>query len=615
MGPASNSGEPTLWLRNGTKLNLNGKIAAGGEGRIFSLGDDPSKAAKVYYKIDPGKALKLEAMLKAVPDDPSVEKRGQVSLCWPQDLVVSAQGETVGFLMPLLDTTTHHAVALLWNPEDRAEIAPGFTWKHLCVAASNICSLVELIHGKNHVIGDLNEENILINGRAVATVVDCDSMQIRDPESGKVFRSTVTREAYISPGLLGKSMSEIDRTIQDDYWALGVLIFQMLMEGQHPTNGIGYPEERDERIRRGLFPLLGEPGFAPPKYTPPIEILPESIRQLFIRCFRDGHGNVKARPSAFEWRCELQMLAGALNQCTNADLHWYPAHLTTCPWCEQKQLVGIDRFSPLIIAPRRTTSSNAITKPSATAGAGVSSASTGTTSSSQSQPVSAPGTGDRTILVIVAAFVVLIIGILIAVSINNANERQRAEAARIEAQRQEEVRQEAERRRIEEERQRAEAERQRQAQEQLEVLQASQTADALDEIISQRAAVLGPSVIRITVHNQCSGGGPILLAATFQLPDRSERWVTEGWWEIKPNERIQLNAATTNGHVYFYGHSNDGKQWTGDDDSQAINAEVVDNKFGYVRGGPALGKNKRNVKMFHRLYESGGNTLNLVCNQ
>jgi hypothetical protein len=560
---------------------------------------DATKVLKLYRKPTDDQRRKLEAMLKAVPDDPQRAKRNHVSICWPEEIVYASDGSLAGFLMPRLDTKTCRPAALFWNPEDRAQYFPAFSWKYLCVAAANAASVVDLIHQKGHAVGDLNEENLLVNDRALVTLVDCDSMQVRDPGSGALFRCTVSREAYTAPEALSKDLSAIDRNFAQDYWALSVLVFQMLMEGQHPANGIGDPEERAERIKRGIFPFLGAPGFGMPQYAVPFSIVPDGLQCLFHRCFKDGHAHPELRPTAAEWRNELLRAAGTLIHCSEVEVHWYSPHLSGCPWCQEKRMVGLDRFqtelppTPFKAPPPPPDNQSALVPP---------------------PQHSSSGWG-----ALIAIAVALFIIILIVVGINNANERQRAEAARIEAQRQEEARQEAERqaerRRIEEERQRAEAERLRQAQEQLEILQASQNSDALDEIIRQRAALLGPNVIRVAVHNQCSDGGRIILAATFQLPDGSDRWVTEGWWEIKPNERIQLDAVTTNRNFYFYGHSDDGKQWTGDGDSQAIDAEVVDNKFGYVRGGPALGKNKRSVKMLHKLYEVGGNTLTLVCNK
>ena len=284
-------------------------------------------------------------MVKASPEDPTMQKRGIVSICWPNELAFDGAGEFVGFTMPRLDIVRHHAVGLLWNAADRAELVPSFTWKYLYVAAANFCSLMELIHAKGHVIGDVNEENLLVSNTAIATIVDCDSMQVRDPQTGVTFRSPVSREAYISPERLGTALADVDRSPEDDYWALAVLLFSMLMEGQHPANGIGYPPERDRRLRLGIFPMIGERGFPPPKFSLAFGILPPEVRSLFERCFRDGHSHPENRPGAAEWKRTLQKSAAALVRCPVAPLHWFSPHVPSCPWCQERDATDIDRFA------------------------------------------------------------------------------------------------------------------------------------------------------------------------------------------------------------------------------------------------------------------------------
>src|SRR5262249_495078 len=147
------------------------------------------------------------------------------------------------------------------------------------------------------------------------TFVDCDSMQVCDPAAGSCYRSPVAREAYISPERLDVALTDCDRDTADDYWALAVLLFQMLMEGQHPTDGIATPDERRQRIRHGVFPFLGGADCAPPKYALPVNVLPPEIRQLFERCFVGGHAVPSLRPTAAEWRRALMDVAASLSEC------------------------------------------------------------------------------------------------------------------------------------------------------------------------------------------------------------------------------------------------------------------------------------------------------------
>jgi len=331
---------------DGAAIQLGPKIASGGEGTVYEVAGDRGRVAKIYHRDAENRLPKLRGMLQAPPQDPHRARTGHVSFCWPERLMFDRTGACVGFVMPRLDRETHQPAAMYWNTDDRAAIAPAFTWKHLVVSAANIASLLELLHAQGHVFGDLNEENVLLNDRALATIVDCDSMQICDPLTQTIYRSAVGREAYISPERIDVTLADCDRGVTDDQWALGVLVFQMLMEGHHPTDGIGDPDERRARIQQGVFPLLGAAGCVPPKYSLPTRCLPPEIQQLFRRCFVDGHTVPNLRPSAAEWRAALTVAAASLRECGSSRQHFYAPHLSTCIWCEQKTLWSIDRFAP-----------------------------------------------------------------------------------------------------------------------------------------------------------------------------------------------------------------------------------------------------------------------------
>ena len=72
-----------------------------------------------------------------------------------------------------------------------------------------------------------------------------------------------------------------------DRFSLGVLLYLMLMEGNHPYKGTGEPPEVEERIRLGLFPFQARPpkGVSPARLAPEFGILPGPVQELFRRCF------------------------------------------------------------------------------------------------------------------------------------------------------------------------------------------------------------------------------------------------------------------------------------------------------------------------------------------
>ena len=79
----------------------------------------------------------------------------------------------------------------------------------------------------------------------------------------------------------------------------------------------------------------------------------------------------------------------------------------------------------------------------------------------------------------------------------------------------------------------------------------------------------------IFLHNKAPF--PILVAAVFRT---NQEWKTEGFWEVKPNEKLGPIAFTDNRVVCFYAQSADRKTlWTSKDLFRTINGE----KLGFFR--------------------------------
>jgi len=334
--------------QNGRSIVLDRKLGSGGEADIYSIGGQPGLVGKIYFRHSPVRQAKLKAMIGTPPADPT-GSQGHISICWPKALLFNQAGAGVGFLMHRVDVSTSVPVFRLYNPQDRQQIAPGFTWGYLLRTAANIASVVEAIHACGYVVGDLNESNFLVSDCALVTLVDCDSMQVPD-RGGRVFRCTVGKPDFTAPELQGCDFSQADRTPVHDNFALGVLIFQLLMEGVHPHAGVwrghGDPPSLEERIRSGSCPYAGSPSISPMPVALPFEFIPSTLKALVVRCFGYGHKNPASRPSPREWREGLTAVEKNLSICQANRRHVYPVHLSVCPWCERTVLLqGFDPFA------------------------------------------------------------------------------------------------------------------------------------------------------------------------------------------------------------------------------------------------------------------------------
>jgi len=340
---------------DGTVITLSAPIASGGEGAIYEFPPDASLVAKVYHahKLKDIDSDKLQLMLANPPDD-SAKKHGFVSIAWPVDLLLSTSGsqQIIGFLMPRVPMQQVLPIHDYYSSKTRRQKTPYFNYQYLHQTARNFAAAMSALHAKGYVIGDVNESNILVAETAMVTLVDTDSFQVRDPRQNKVYRCPVGKPEYTPPELQGKTFGDHDRSPEHDLFGLGVLIFQLLMEGTHPFMGVyqgsGDEPRQEKRIVAGHFPYGNKtvPYRRPPN-APPFDVLHSGLRDLFVRCFEDGHNNPKARPDARSWVKALEAAEKDLVSCRVNPQHQYGGHLSRCPWCERKiQLQNNDPFPP-----------------------------------------------------------------------------------------------------------------------------------------------------------------------------------------------------------------------------------------------------------------------------
>jgi tetratricopeptide (TPR) repeat protein len=337
------------------RSQLGERLGGGGEGDIF-LTADRSLVAKIYHegKMTPEAELKLRAMLANPPID-SMRVQGRVSIAWAVDLV-TVNGIVKGYTMPLLEKAQDEHLSNpaanvskcrdlidFYNPSTRRKNFPWFHYGYLIRTARNIAIVTDSLHAKGYAIGDVNESNILVALDTIVTFVDTDSFQV--PGQGKNFRCQVGKPEYTPPELQGVSFKEIDRTQAHDLFGLGVLIFQLLMQGQHPFagkyQGQGETPEIKDRIEAGHFHHGNKQvPYSPIPMAPAFAILPLRLQELFIQCFEAGHNAPDRRPTAEQWNQALGAADRELKQCSANEHHFYAQHLSPCPWCEMSQQFG-----------------------------------------------------------------------------------------------------------------------------------------------------------------------------------------------------------------------------------------------------------------------------------
>ena len=339
-------------------VTLTVSIAHSGEGEVWQT-DRPGLLAKIYHVPESHEAekltqmkdrvAKLEVMVKRVPKDPNAHQN-HISFAWPRSLLKNSGGEVVGFLMPEVENSLD--LLKVCTPRMRKSLGVDANWYFLHVVARNIAGIIQAIHDEGYVLGDIKLQNILVNNRALPTIIDTDSFQVVDPIQNKVYRCLVASEGFTPSELIGKNIDSITQSAIHDRFRLGVVIYYLLFGGppfRGSWQGSGDPPEQVELIRRGFWPYAANSLIQPNHNTIPLDIIHPELQRCFLLCFNDGHFNPSKRPSARVWLGALEVAFNELQSCGKVDSHFYGLSYGRCYWCDRVQYLGVDVFQGIEI--------------------------------------------------------------------------------------------------------------------------------------------------------------------------------------------------------------------------------------------------------------------------
>lgn len=303
---------------NKRRIAIGRKIGDGGEATIYQVLGRTSDVAKIYTKpMSWQQQWKLKHMVQYPPYDKPWVTQNHRSIAWPTDLLFDKNGNFRGFIMPYIGNAV--PIHEVFNPVARQNLTWGdkITPQFLYVVATNIAIALDAIHKKDYVVGDLNSSNVLVNQLAGITIVDADSFQVIDKHGNKHL-CEVGRPEYTPPELQGASLRGTARSPEHDRFGLGVLIFQLLRNGNHPFRGkwvgAGDPPAQEIKIKNGWFPYstLSSCPVKPPINHSSLNDLSPPIVRLIYSCFVSGHHSPGLRPSASQWAQALSQAEKSL---------------------------------------------------------------------------------------------------------------------------------------------------------------------------------------------------------------------------------------------------------------------------------------------------------------
>jgi hypothetical protein len=323
-------------------------LGTGARGRVLGTYGQPGLAAKLFPVPTAEQERKIRVMLAHPPAPvPSEAEGGSPALAWPVDLLRDEEGGFAGFLMPRVWGA--HRLSDLRDPAARAAASPGAHYGLLHRGAASLAGTFDTLHAAGCVAGSIDDADVLVDAEGRVTLVGVDALQVTDPATGEVFAGPADRLDLAPPELHGWRGPAV-RGPEQDRFTLGVLVFQLLMEGAHPFAGeYAGPGESPSiaaRIAGGMFPYLPGSPFRRPPQAPPVDALDPAVRELVRRCFDAGHRNPAARPEPREWLSALASAEAALVGCTASPLHRFGRDVDACPWCEVLRTTGRDPFPP-----------------------------------------------------------------------------------------------------------------------------------------------------------------------------------------------------------------------------------------------------------------------------
>ena len=296
-----------MWVLRGPKrerIELSAKpLYQGGEGVLYSIVLVPDEIAKVMLKPHSTLMIKLDALRLTLPS-----RSSSYLFTRPLDVLFSEKDSTkcIGYAMP---HCANFKPLFLFLRSVRSGHASA---RETLQFARNVSKAFAAAHRVGVVIGDVNESNLGLGTNNEVVLLDTDSYQVKT--NGRVLRCPVGRPEFTPPELQGQKFSDVDRTSSSDAFGLGVVLFELFMQGVHPFtalySGSGNPLPLWKRIKHGLFPhsVGGVTEYHPPKSLVLFTNLPNRIQDLFHDCFEAGHRDPSLRPSAEEWLRQLSHL-------------------------------------------------------------------------------------------------------------------------------------------------------------------------------------------------------------------------------------------------------------------------------------------------------------------
>lgn len=322
-------------------------MGMGAEGMVFRSPDLPRFCFKVYREVSPERDARTTGLLRTPP----VQWSGthEYHAAWPLMSLTDESGHVRAVVMRRAVGPSMHA---LFDAGQRRSVLIRPTWATLLRVARNVTRLFAELHRVGVVVGDVSPSNLLVEPDGRVVLIDCDSVQFTDPATGRVFTADHVTPEYAAPEAAHRGGA--DRlTVAHDLFGLAVLICQLLLEGDHPFEGItatGADAGVAANIRDGNCRLLFPERFRSVTGRLTLDLVPAPVAALVEQAF-GGNGSTRL-PTTTQWDAALTAALNDLIGCRNGtDTHFYRQGLPGCIWCARRDAGHGDHYPSEWSAP------------------------------------------------------------------------------------------------------------------------------------------------------------------------------------------------------------------------------------------------------------------------